>query len=137
MGFFFSLFLVFSPKEQGLILVRNFGVCSFFLRRYSIATPSLLHRKSIVSMEYLWRTDGQVMEKPKRFRYAKYLYLGLFSVCFHNSLDLFGGFRKKCYLCIHKIRDIRQPLRADTHYLMFIFFLLGKERSCYEYICIT
>ena len=30
----------------------------FFLRRYSIATPSLLHSKSIVSMEYRWTIDG-------------------------------------------------------------------------------
>ena len=30
--------------------------------RYSIVTPSLLHRKSIVSMEYLWTIDGESME---------------------------------------------------------------------------
>ena len=34
----------------------------FFLRRYSIATPSLLHRKSIVSMEYRWTIDGLSMD---------------------------------------------------------------------------
>ena len=37
-----------------------------FFRRYSIATPSLLHRYSIVSMEYLWTYDGEVMEQHKR-----------------------------------------------------------------------
>ena len=67
-GFLFSLFLDFSPQEQGIILARNSAVFPFFLRRYSIVTPSLLHRKSIVSMEYLWRTDGQSMEYPLSFK---------------------------------------------------------------------
>ena len=61
-GFFFSLFLDFSPQEQGIILARNSAVFPFFLRRYSIVTPSLLHRKSIVSMEERWRTDGLSMD---------------------------------------------------------------------------
>ena len=122
-------FFISHPKNRGISLTSNSAVFPLCLRRYSIVTPSLLHRKSIVSMEYLWRTDGQVMEKPKRFRYAKYLYLELFPVCFHNSLDLFGGFRKKCYLCIHKIRDMRQPLMADTHYFMFSFFLIRKRKE--------
>ena len=39
---------------------------SLFHRRYSIVTPSLLHRMSIVSMEYLWRYDGDTMEKRCR-----------------------------------------------------------------------
>ena len=39
----------------------------FFLRRYSIATPSLLHRKSIVSMEYRWTIDGLSYEEQGTF----------------------------------------------------------------------
>ena len=37
-----------------------------FRRRYSIVTPSLLHSKSIVSMEYRWTSDGAAMEQPRR-----------------------------------------------------------------------
>ena len=42
-----------------------------FRRRYSIVTPSLLHRKSIVSMEYRWTSDGAAMEQPRRSSVVK------------------------------------------------------------------
>jgi len=36
-----------------------------FLRSYSIATPSLLHRYSIVSMDNRWIIDGLSMDNHK------------------------------------------------------------------------
>ncbi len=42
--------------------------CVLYLRGYSIATPSLLHRKSIVSMEYRWTNDGDAMDLWRRNR---------------------------------------------------------------------
>ena len=38
---------------------------SLFHRRYSIDTPSILHRWSIVSMEKRWSIDGRAMEEHK------------------------------------------------------------------------
>ena len=37
-----------------------------FLRGWSITAPSLLHRWSIVSMEYRWTNDGVTMEYLRR-----------------------------------------------------------------------
>ena len=42
----------------------------FFLCFRYILPSKILHRYSIVSMEYLWRTDGQAMEEPRGFGYV-------------------------------------------------------------------
>ena len=48
-----------------------------FFRRYSIATPSLLHRYSIVSPSFRWRSDGHAMEMLRRKSNPKDLFLDI------------------------------------------------------------
>ena len=59
------------------ILSQNGGLSvsltSSFVNRYSIVTPSLLHRKSIVSMEKRWNCDGTVMELLRKKRLLSYM----------------------------------------------------------------
>ena len=47
-----SRFLDFSPKEQRILLARNSAVSPLFLLRYSIDTPSKVHRLDGGSMDY-------------------------------------------------------------------------------------
>ena len=47
---FFSI-SCFSPHQHGLTLARNSALPPKILHRYSIVTPSLLHRNDGVSME--------------------------------------------------------------------------------------
>ncbi len=61
-GFLFPFFIDFSPKEFGISYVTNSAIFPLFLLGYSIDTPSILHRWSIVSMEKRWRIDGPLME---------------------------------------------------------------------------
>ena len=45
------------------------GLPSLFFRCFSIATPSLLHRCSIVSMDNRWIIDGLLMDYLRRRSY--------------------------------------------------------------------
>ena len=63
-GFFFSLYLVFSPQEHGNSLQET----PLFYRFSTVDAPSILHRWSIVSMEDRWTTDGLSMEYPRSFK---------------------------------------------------------------------
>ena len=47
---------------------------SFFLRGYSIDTPSLVHRFDGESMENRWRNDGLTMEYHKHNYLLKLLF---------------------------------------------------------------
>ena len=85
-----------------------------FVRRYSIDTPSLLHRWSIVSMEDRWTIDGELMEDERYF-------------CdIITSQLLRKGKEKECEIQneLHTLYFIRQRLISFAVLLYTIYFTL-------------
>ena len=65
------IFLYTSSSYHPLLLLFSSSSCPKILHRYSIVTPSLLHRNYGVSMEYVWsilwgRTEFQGKEKKRK-----------------------------------------------------------------------
>ena len=64
-SFFHSRYTVsycFLPLLLPPLLLFSYSFCPLLVRRYSIASPSLVHRYSIVSMENRWIIDGLLMD---------------------------------------------------------------------------
>ena len=57
------IFLYTSSSYHPLLLLFSSSSCPKILHRYSIVTPSLLHRNDGQSMDYRWITDGLSYEK--------------------------------------------------------------------------
>ncbi len=90
-----------------------------FLRRYSIDTPSLVHRYSIVSMDNRWSSDGPVMEQPR-----------IYDLVSSSKLRNKKNKKKKNY-CIHKtfllplqpIKDIHKNKKRTLCIIIRLNFL--------------
>ena len=70
----------------------------------SVLPSKILHTYSIVSMEYLWRIDGLMMEKHKSFGYARYFCFWLtqhFSFLLHRNHNILTP--QKINLILHNI----------------------------------
>ena len=70
-------------------------------------------------MEYLCRTNGQKMEKHKSFGYAKYFRIwGYSPFVFTIHLICLEVSGKNIIFALEGSKTVRQPLRADTHFLL-------------------
>ena len=92
---------LFSTMPQ---VVSAFVFYRLFFHRYSIVTPSHLHRLSIETMEYRWITDGQSMDylmiKMGLAREVHRSHNGFTSI--ENFPENLGGIGKFVYFCIWK-----------------------------------
>ena len=57
------IFLYTSSSYHPLLLLSSSSSCPKIFHRYSIVSPSLLHRNDGQSMDYRWITDGLSYEK--------------------------------------------------------------------------
>ena len=58
-----TFFVSCLSNEQGISLANDIAICPFFFRRYSIVTPSQVHRFDGVTMEIRWTSDGETKEE--------------------------------------------------------------------------
>ena len=77
------IFLYTSSSYHPLLLLFSSSSCPKILHRYSIVTPSLLHRNDGQSMDYRWITDGLSYEEKRNFKGKKDFHKNAnFLICF-------------------------------------------------------